>query len=97
MSLGSALNSALSGLRTTQAGINVVSQNVANAGSVGYSRRRMSPLQTLSGDNTSGVRAGEVQRVLDLVAQRQLRLETSAAGYTGLRSQYAASIERLFG
>jgi flagellar hook-associated protein 1 FlgK len=43
------------------------------------------------------VRAGEVQRVLDLVAQRQLRLETSAAGYTGLRSQYASSIERLFG
>ncbi|KAA2237578.1 flagellar hook-associated protein FlgK [Salinarimonas soli] len=97
MSLGGALNSALSGLRTTQAGINVVSQNVANAGSVGYSRRQMSAVQTLSGTSTTGVRAGEVQRILDVVAQRQLRLETSAAGYTGLRADYASSLERLFG
>lgn len=97
MSLGSALNAAVSGLRATQAGINVVSQNVANAGSVGYNRRVTTPVQTLAGNQTSGVRAGEVQRMLDLVAQRQLRLESSAAGYTGLRAGFASALERLFG
>lgn len=97
MSMLSALNSAMSGLRTTQAGIDVVSQNVANADSAGYTRRRMTPVQAIAGDRTAGARAGEIERVLDLVAQKQLRLETSGAAYTALTTQFAGQLDTLFG
>src|SRR5215207_7194621 len=97
MSLLSALNAATSGLRVTQAGIGVVSQNVANADTAGYTRRRLAPIQQLAGERTSGVRAGDIERVIDLVAQRQLRLETSGAAYTALNARFAADIDRLFG
>jgi flagellar hook-associated protein 1 len=97
MSLMSALNAAVSGLRTTQAGINLVAQNVSNAESVGYTRRVISPVQVVTGDRTSGVRTGEVQRVLDTLAQKQLWTEMSGAAYTKVRSDFATSLDRLFG
>ena len=56
MGLSSALGTALSGLRTTQAAIDVVSQNVANANSVGYTKRRLDAVQQVAGDQTVGVR-----------------------------------------
>jgi flagellar hook-associated protein 1 len=97
MSLMSALNAAVSGLRTSQAGINLVAQNVANAESVGYTRRVISPVQVVTGGNTSGVRTGEVQRVLDKLTQRQLRTEMSGAAYTMVRADFASALDRLFG
>ena len=65
MSLMSALSAAVSGLRTTQAGINLVSQNVANADSAGYTRKIIQPVQTLNGAQSSGVKTGAVQRAMD--------------------------------
>src|SRR5829696_7809012 len=97
MSLLSALNAATSGLRVTQAGIGVVSGNVANAATAGYTRRRLAPVQLLAGERTSGVRVGEIERVIDLVAQRQLRLETAGAAYTSLGARFASELDRLFG
>ena len=97
MSLTTALHAAVSGLRTTQAGLDVISSNVANANSVGYSRRTMAPVQSLVGERTSGVRTGEIERVLDVIVQKQLRLETSGAAYTSTMARFAAELDRLFG
>ena len=97
MGLMSALNSAMSGLRTTQDHINLVSNNVANAGSVGYTRRVMAPVQQVADQRTVGVQSGQVQRVVDQIALKQLRLETGGAAYTSLMSTYAAQLDRLFG
>ncbi|WP_349367548.1 flagellar hook-associated protein FlgK [Salinarimonas sp.] len=97
MTLMSALSAAVSGLRTTQAGIAVVSQNVANADSVGYTKRRLQPVEAVAGDRSAGVRAGEIQRVLDRVVQRQLWQENSGSGYTGLRATMSGALERLYG
>ena len=49
MGLMMALNAAVSGLRTTQDSMNITAQNVANANSVGYTRRTMSPIQQTGG------------------------------------------------
>ena len=57
MSLLSALNAATSGLRVTQAGIGVVSQNVANADTAGYTRRRLAPIQQLAGASSTSWRS----------------------------------------
>jgi flagellar hook-associated protein 1 FlgK len=97
MGLMMALNAAVSGLRTTQESINLVSQNVANANSAGYTRRTMQPIQQIAGERTAGVRSGEVGRVLDLLVQKQLRLETAGSSYTSLRASYASQLDKLFG
>jgi flagellar hook-associated protein 1 FlgK len=97
MSLMSAMNASISGLRTMQMGIDAVGQNVANADSVGYTRRRLSTVQAVAGDQTTGVRANALQRTLDVILQRQLRLETGGAAYTGVKSNTHAALDRLFG
>ncbi|WP_052340960.1 flagellar hook-associated protein FlgK [Salinarimonas rosea] len=97
MTLMSALSTAVSGLRTTQAGISLVSQNVANADSAGYTKRRLQPVEAVAGGRSAGVRTGEIQRVLDRVVQRTLWQETSGAGYTGQRAMMAGALERLYG
>lgn len=97
MTLMSALSAAMTGLRATQAGMNVVSQNVANAGSPGYSKRRVSSVELVADGRSAGVRTGEVQRVLDDVLQRQLRQENSGAGYTAVRASMAGALDRVYG
>lgn len=97
MSLSSAMNIALTGLRATQAGIGVVSTNVANAGTVGYVRRSINPVESASNGQSTGVRAGEATRMLDRILQKQLRLETAGAAYTDVKAQYYRVIDAMFG
>ena len=97
MGLSSALDAALSGLTTTQAQIEVISQNVSNQGSVGYTRRQATLVQQVTAGNTTGVQVASIQRVLDAVVQSQLRTETSAAAYTSVQNQNFAQIDQIFG
>jgi flagellar hook-associated protein 1 len=97
MGLSGALNSALSGLRVTQSQMEVVSNNVANANSVGYTRRSVTVVQSVTGDRTSGAIATGVQRQLDLLMQRQLRVENAGAAFTDVRARYARQLDQMFG
>ncbi len=96
MGLSSIIGTAASGLRATQAGMDVVSQNVANAGSVGYTRRTLTSTQQVSGDQTTGVNVAGATRILNSLVQRQLRLETAGASYTAVKSSYASSLDAMF-
>jgi flagellar hook-associated protein 1 len=97
MGLMGALNSSLSGLRVTQAQMEVVSSNIANIDSIGYSRRKLGVLQQVTGNRTSGVQSVGVQRQLDALVQKQLRTETAGAAYTDVKARYAQQLDRLFG
>jgi flagellar hook-associated protein 1 len=97
MGLFGALNNSLSGLRVTQSQMEVVSNNVANIDSVGYTRRSLNLVQQVAGNNTNGVRIAGIERQLDTIVQKQLRLETAGAAYTSVKSGYAAQLDRLFG
>jgi flagellar hook-associated protein 1 FlgK len=97
MGLLTALNTAASGLRSTQVGLDVVASNVANANSIGYSRRTVVAVQSVAGDRTTGVRSDTIERVLDAALQKQLRLETSGAAYTSSMARFALELDRLFG
>ncbi len=97
MGLSSALDSALSGLTSTQAQIDVISQNVSNQGSVGYTRRKATLVQQVTGGQTTGVQVARIQRILDQVVVSQLRSETSAAAYTSVHNDYFQQIDQLFG
>lgn len=97
MGVGAVLNTAVSGLRITQASIEVVSQNIANADTIGYTRRQLVQSEQNLGDRAGGVISTGVQRLLDVLAQRQLRTEASGAGYTGVAGSYQTALDQLYG
>jgi flagellar hook-associated protein 1 FlgK len=97
MGLTTALSSALSGLRATQTGINVVATNVANAETPGYSRKTLSLETALAGGSGIGVRVANVNRELDLYVQRQLRTELAGANYIDTIAQVRQQIDRMYG
>ncbi|AZO76562.1 MULTISPECIES: flagellar hook-associated protein FlgK [unclassified Bosea (in: a-proteobacteria)] len=96
MGLNTALGTAISGLNSSQIGIGVVSQNVANAGTPGYVRRNVSSVDSISG-GTVGVSNPNVQRLLDRIVQHQLLQESSGAAYTSTRAQVFANLDQLYG
>jgi flagellar hook-associated protein 1 FlgK len=51
----------------------------------------------MAGDNASAVKTGQIERVLDTIVQKQLRLETSGASYTSIMSRFASELDTLFG
>lgn len=93
MGLNSSLNMAISGMRSTQVGLNIISQNVANADSPGYIRRTVSTIETQGGYTTSS----NVQRLLDKIVQHQLWQETAGAAYTSTRANAMSKVDELFG
>jgi flagellar hook-associated protein 1 len=93
MGLNSSLNMAISGLRSTQVGLNIVSQNVANADSPGYVRRTVSTVETQGGYTTST----NVQRLLDKIVQHQLWQESAGAAYTSTRADAMSKLDELYG
>jgi flagellar hook-associated protein 1 len=97
MGMTGALNSALSGLRVTQSQMEAVSNNISNSNSVGYTRRRTDVVQVVTGDRTSGAIVTGVQRQLDVLMQRQLRIENAGAAFTDVRARYARQIDQMFG
>lgn len=97
MGLFGALSSSLSGLRVTQAQMEIVSSNIANVDSVGYTRRRVNVVQNLTGPATSGARIANIDRQLDTLVLRQLRIETAGASYTDMRARYHSQLDSLFG
>jgi len=97
MGLGTALNSALSGIRATQVGIGVVATNVANAETPGYSRKTLALETALAGGSGIGVRVANVNRELDIYVQRQLRTELAGSNYIDAIAKFRQQIDRMYG
>src|SRR3954453_4068129 len=97
MTLSSAMMSALSGLRATQSGMAVVANNVANAGTPNYNRRVLPTQEAVSGSNGTGVRVGEVARILDTLVQRQLWTESAGGASSATKVGYHSRLDTLFG
>ena len=79
MSISQALNTSLSGLRATQAGLSLIGSNVANAQTPGYVRKTLVVAASAAGDAGSSVRVIAVNREIDQYLQRQLRVESAGA------------------
>lgn len=97
MGLSTALDAALSGLRTSQRGLDLVATNVANAGTPGYVKKSLVTEASVVGGLANGVRVSDVRRELDLYLQKQLRTETAGAAYAGVRANYLDRLETIFG
>ncbi len=97
MGLSQSLATAVTGMRVTQAGLSLVAGNVANAESPGYVRKTALRVPVIVGDAGAGVRIAAINRELDQYIQRQLRVESSGAGYAGLRSELYSRLQSVYG
>ncbi len=97
MGLTFALSTALSGLRTTQAGLELVSGNVANVNTPGYTKKSALLQANVLDGRTSGVRVTSIQREIDTYVQRQMRVEQSGLSYSNIASNYLDQLQRLYG
>jgi flagellar hook-associated protein 1 FlgK len=95
MSITQALNTSLSGLRATQAGLALVASNVANAQTTGYVRRTLD--LTNASSTGESVRVVGINRELDQYLQRQLRVEVAGGSYADLRSTFYQRLQQIYG
>jgi flagellar hook-associated protein 1 FlgK len=97
MGLSYALSSSLSGLRATQTGIELVSANVANASTPGYTKKNTVQDASVLGGRSAGVQVTNIQREIDTYVQRQLRTESSGLSFSSVASTYVDQLQQLFG
>jgi flagellar hook-associated protein 1 len=97
MSLSSALSIAMSGLTANQAGLSIVSSNVANAGTPGYVSQSVNLNEYGAGSVGTGVQVAGITRALDTYVQSQLRTETSGDGYADQMSSVLQQLQTVYG
>ncbi|MGJ4893004.1 flagellar hook-associated protein FlgK [Bradyrhizobium sp. HKCCYLS3077] len=97
MGLSSALATAMSGLRSTQAALSIISSNVANANTPGYVAQNPNQIEVASGGFGSTVMTTGVNRQLDLFVQNQLRTETSGGAYANQMANILTQLQSVYG
>src|SRR5438067_12914886 len=97
MSLGSALATAMAGLRANQAALSIVSSNTGNAQPPGYATQGTIQVQTLTGDLGASVNVVGVNRQLNQFIQNQLRTETSGGAYADQIASVLNQLQSVYG
>ncbi|MFD5276351.1 flagellar hook-associated protein FlgK [Pseudarthrobacter sp. NPDC058362] len=107
MSTFSGLNTAYTGLSAARQALNVAGQNVANAGTEGYTRQRLETSATgpvgRTGLFASGPSAGQgvsvdaIARLGNAYLDARARASTATAGYTAIRAEVLTSLEDVLG
>lgn len=96
MGLG-ALDAALSGLRVSQQQLDVISNNIANVSTPGYTRKILpQSAQSIAGE-TVGVRAGIITRNVDLNLSRDFWTQISATEFLNVQAEYLKRVEQFHG
>lgn len=98
MGLGSVLNTALIGLGYNQRQLDVTAGNIANADTVGYTRKSLTASVSYDGNGrVTGLDADSMRRYLDLAVQTQYRTSLAQNNYASVSQQYTARLDTLFG
>ena len=103
MSTFSGLNTAYTGLVAAKTGLDIVGQNIANAGTAGYTRQRVTtsgvPALNSGGLFTGGVRPGQgvsvdgIARLDDVTLDNRVRSTTALFGYSSVRAKALSTLE----
>lgn len=97
MGLSSALASAMSGLRANQAALSIVSSNVANSQTPGYTVQTPNQIEVTTGDFGSTAMTTGVSRELDTYVLNQLRTETGGSGYADQMANILKQLQNVYG
>lgn len=93
----SGLGSALSGLRATNEQLAVVSTNVSNANTEGYSRKILPQSSRVANGQSIGVFTGTLIRNVDLNLERDLWTQVSSAGELNIQKKYLDRVQQFHG
>jgi flagellar hook-associated protein 1 len=91
------LDAALSGLKAAQRALDVISNNVANAQTAGYTRKTLPQETLVVGGAGIGVQINAIMRSVDQGLLRDLMLQTSTAQGASLRTTFLTRIQDLNG
>lgn len=91
------LDAALSGLRVSQQQISVISNNVANVGTPGYTRKILPQSSQAIQGVTVGVLSETIIRNVDLNLERDLWTQVSAVGELDIQQTYLNRIQQFHG
>jgi flagellar hook-associated protein 1 FlgK len=97
MGVYGALGASLSGLQVTRAQIDVLAANISNSETPGYTRKSLSQITNIAGQEANGVRSGTLDRQLDALLQKQVRSELGATGYTETLANYHDRLSSMLG
>lgn len=93
----SGLDSALSGLRIAQQQLNVISNNVANVSTPGYSRKVLPQETSVLLGQTAGAKGSPIIRNVDLNLERDLWTQVSNTQFYGIQAGYLDQIQQFHG
>lgn len=94
---GNALDSALSGLRVAQQQLTVISTNIANVQTPGYTRKILPQSVRTIGNEAVGVLGDPIIRKVDLFLTRDLWTQISSVGGIDTSLSYVSQIETFHG
>lgn len=97
MSLYSAIGSAMSGLNASQAGLDLVSRNIANSGTAGYTRKTAVVSNNVAGGEGIGVQVLAATRNVDSFLQQQIRTETGKSSQLAVYNSFLSRVNGMFG
>lgn len=97
MSVSLALNNALTGLNVNQQALTVLSQNIANANTPGYSKQTINQNAVSIGGVGQGVSIDSITRKVDEYLTRAAQNQTSEVGKASSLNDYYSKIQLLLG
>lgn len=97
MSLSEILGSAVSGLSASQAGMRSVSNNIANVGTPGYARERVSLATGVTQGRINGVVIGEPTRIADRFLEQTVYLRSGDMGRADVTANYLERLQSFLG
>lgn len=97
MSLSTALSTALTGLAVNQKALSVISQNIANANTVGYTRKVVDQSTIVLDGVGSGVKIDGVSRKVDEYLNRSVRSSLGASAKADVTKDYMGRLQIYLG
>ncbi|MGD9741764.1 MAG: flagellar hook-associated protein FlgK [Dongiaceae bacterium] len=97
MSLTTTLYTALSGLQANQSALRVVSNNVANVNTIGYTRKIADPQSRVIAGQGAGVQLGAIHRNVDAALAAEVRSTTTSLKGLELKQQFFERMQDMFG
>ncbi len=95
--LSTVLNNALAGLNVSQQSLAVLSQNIANVNTPGYSRQVISQSAVYLDGQGAGVSIAEITRKVDEYLARSVQGQMSVAGMAELINDYNTRVQIMMG
>lgn len=97
MSLEITLQNAISGLQTSKTSLQVISNNIANVNTEGYTRKIIQQTSRVIDGNGYGVEIAAIKRNVDEGILRQFRKETGSLEQLTVREDFLSQINAYFG